>query len=495
MDDFEEIKNGIICSDSIIYADWTASGRLFAPIESRMTNLIAPYFANTHTTASEFGKFTGTVYKNSRNLIRSHCKANADDILITGGAGMTTMVRKLQRILGIVENARAAKTEEIKARVFISHVEHHSNHLSWIETLSEVIVIAPPSEQELKEGILVSEKSLLAAIAEADAQDKKYSRSPPPLLIGAFSACSNVIGVETEYYKLSKIMHAIGGYCFVDFACSAPYSRIDMHPEKDPHASLDAIYFSGHKFLGGPGSCGVLLFSKKLYNLSNPPDLPGGGTVNWTNPWGGIKYETSPEAREDGGTPSIIQTIRLALCIRLKDQMGVDKMHQRDAAITNLVFQQLEPSTKSGITILQPLFKKRLPIFAMTFNNGLHYNLATAILSDTYKIQGRGGCSCAGTFGHYIFDIKTPAQSKIITDNIDAGNMALRPGWLRISFHPTISNREVLYVCQSLIEIAQFPLSKWKALYTLNISTGEFTLKNRNTGLSRIAAQILTIPF
>ncbi len=288
----------------IIYADWTASGRLYQPIEDILTHDIAPYVANTHTETTLTGCAMTFAYKQAKKIIKEHVGATSQDILISSNSGMTGVVNKLQRILGLKlhekYHGRISLPERERPVIFISHMEHHSNQTSWLETLADVEII-PPNEEGLMD--LTSLKNLL----------EKYSDRT--LKIAAVTSCSNVTGIMTPYHEVAEIMHDHGGYCFVDFACSAPYIDIDMRPQ-NPKQILDAIYFSPHKFLGGPGSSGILIFNAALYH-NRVPDNPGGGTVDWTNPWGEHKYLEEIEAREDGGTPAFLQTFKVALCIQL----------------------------------------------------------------------------------------------------------------------------------------------------------------------------------
>ncbi len=293
----------------LVYTDWTASGRLYRPIEEKLLNDFGPFVANTHTETSTSGAAMTLSYHKARHIIKQHVNASKDDILITEGSGMTGVVNKFQRILGlkVSENLKdyTAIPEDVKPVVFVSHMEHHSNQTSWLETIADVVVIP------CNEAGLVCLDSFEAVIKQH--QDKK-------LKIASITACSNVTGIKTEYHKIAAIIHKYNGLCFVDFACSAPYVNIDMHPENKAEY-LDAIFFSPHKFLGGPGSSGVLIFNKKLYK-NMIPDNPGGGTVSYTNPWGDHDYFDDVETREDGGTPAFLQTIKIALSIQLKEKMG-----------------------------------------------------------------------------------------------------------------------------------------------------------------------------
>jgi selenocysteine lyase/cysteine desulfurase len=262
-------------------------------------------------------------------------------------------------------------------------------------------------------------------------------------------------------------MHENGGYCFVDFACSAPYSQIDMHPE-DPLEKLDAIFFSPHKFLGGPGTTGVMIFDSKLYH-NNIPDDPGGGTVDWTNPWGQHKFTSNIEAREDGGTPAFLQTIRAALCIKLKEEMGIENIEAREKELVRIAFEGLRKIP--GLVILAGNVEERLGAISFYIEK-IHYNLIVKILNDRYGIQVRGGCSCAGTYGHYLLHV-SPGQSRDITDKINRGDLSEKPGWVRLSIHPTTTNNELYYIIDAISEIRK-NIDPWSKDYLYNPSTNEF---------------------
>ena len=261
----------------IVYTDWTASGRLYRPIEEKLLNEFGPYVANTHTETTESGTAMTMAYHKAKDIIKSHVNCNEDDVLIVSGNGMTGVVNKFQRILGlkIPENLREHTNvpEEMRPVVFITHMEHHSNQTSWLETMAQVEVI-PPGPKGLFS--MDNLKKLL----------EKYKECT--IKIASITGGSNVTGIQAPCHEIAKLMHQEGGVCFVDYACSGPYININMHPE-DPEAYLDAIFFSPHKFLGGPGSSGVLIFNKKLYN-NMIPDCPVGGTGSWTNTWGENQY-------------------------------------------------------------------------------------------------------------------------------------------------------------------------------------------------------------
>ncbi len=283
----------------LVYADWIASGRLYRPIEERILNEIGPMVGNTHTESTATGSAMTSAYQLAHKIIKEHVNADGNDVLIFTGTGMTSAIAKLQRILGLKVPEQAVrycafspldynKCRDIPNKnrpvVFLTHTEHHSNHTSWFETLADVVLLEPSP------GLTVNPDSLRKAIT---------GYKDRPLLIGSFSACSNVTGYTPPYYELARIMHENNGYCFVDFAASAPYVDINMHPA-DKMERLDAIFFSPHKFLGGPGSAGVLIFDKELYK-NDTPDAPGGGTVKWTNRWGGYRYISDIEVKEEAG--------------------------------------------------------------------------------------------------------------------------------------------------------------------------------------------------
>jgi selenocysteine lyase/cysteine desulfurase len=446
----------------IVYADWIASGRLYAPIEHKMYEDFAPLVGNTHSEASITGTTMTFAYHTAHNIIKKHCNASKDDVIITAGSGMTALINKFQRMIGlrIPEQLKdyLKLPEELRPVVFITHMEHHSNQTSWLETIADVIVIAPNEEGLVDQDDF--EKKLL------EYRDRK-------LKIGSFTACSNVTGIETPYFKLAKMMHENGGYCFVDFACSAPYADINMHPE-DPLEKLDAIFFSPHKFLGGPGTSGVMIFDSKLYK-NKVPDNPGGGTVDWTNPWGMHKFVNNIEAREDGGTPAFLQTIRAALCIRLKEEMGVNNISEREEELVSTAFRELR-KVKS-LHILADNIEHRLGAISF-YIDGIHYNLIVKLLNDRFGVQVRGGCSCAGTYGHYLLHV-SPDQSRLITEKINTGDFSDKPGWVRMSVHPTMTNDEIYYITGAIKQIAA-NIDEWKKDYTYSSGNNEFYHISKN---------------
>ena len=470
---FEKFRKNIIGIDQtfqspygvqkIIYVDWIASGRLYAPIENKITNIIGPFVGNTHTETSETGIRMTEAYLKSHQLIKKHVNAGPNDVIITSGSGMTDVINKFQRILGLKYCGKITQkgclAERERPVVFITHMEHHSNQTSWYETNADVVVIEPG------DGLLVSPENLKKALLEYDSR---------PFKIGSFTACSNVTGVRTPFRELARIMHAHGGVCFIDFAASAPYDEIEMHPA-DPMEKLDAVMFSPHKFLGGPGSSGVLVFDASMYK-NEVPDNPGGGTVDWTNPWGKYKYVDDIEAREDGGTPGFLQSIKTALCLDLKNQMGIENMKQREKELLKLAYQGLDKIT--GLHILADNVRERLGIISFYVEN-IHYNLLVQILNDKYGIQTRGGCACAGTYGHFLLEVSFE-KSKEITDKINHGDLSDKPGWVRWSLHPTMTNEEVEIMINALNNIVE-NIETYKKDYMHVKRSNIFRHRNQNT--------------
>lgn len=441
----------------MIYADWIASGRLYKPIEEKIANVFGPFVGNTHTETSETGTLMTKAYHLAHKLTKEHVNAGPNDVIITAGSGMTTVINKMIRIMGLKNCGMVHKSDCLqkseKPVVFITHMEHHSNHTSWFESNVDVVVLQP-------------NKDLLVDLNELRAQLEKYKDRN--FKIGSFTACSNVTGIETPYHEMAKIMHEYGGVVFVDFAASAPYVDIDMHPADDERKKLDAIFFSPHKFLGGPGSSGVLVFDRSLYK-SEIPDNPGGGTVDWTNPWGEYKYIDDIEIREDGGTPGFLQAIRTALAIEVKNQMGTDAIRKREHELVKRAFEEFR--IIDGVKILADNVEDRLGVFSFYLED-VHFNLVVKLLNDRFGIQVRGGCACAGTYGHFLLDVSHD-KSKQITDLINHGDLSQKPGWIRASLHPTMTDLEMDTLIKGVQEISKNH-KEWGKEYIYNKHTNEF---------------------
>lgn len=443
----------------LLYADWTASGRLYEPIERKLQEAFGPYVSNPHTDSNTTGLTMTLAYHEARQIIKRHVNAGPQDVLLFCGNGTTGAVNKLQRIMGLrlPEWLQDYGTHSMEERpvIFTSHMEHHSNILPWQEGVGDVVTVPPGEDGNVD-------------LQQLEAQLKLYQHRH--WKIGSFTACSNVTGIQTPYQKLAAMMHRHGGLCFVDFAASAPYEPIDMHPVS-PLEKLDAIFFSPHKFLGGPGTNGVLIFDEALSN-GRIPDEPGGGTVAWVNPWGGRRYTNEIEMREDGGTPGFLQAFRTALCVKLKDQMNGNGHYM--AIREHELCQQLMNGLRCipECSLLAGHHTERHGIVSFTLRD-IHYNLAVQLLNDRFGIQARGGCSCAGPYGHYLLELGW-AQSAQIAEAITVGDQSLRPGWIRISLHPIMTNQEVERIVSAIRNIV-IHIQQWKQDYLYDASTNSWT--------------------
>ncbi len=444
----------------MIYADWVASGRLYRPIEECMLNDLGPYCANTHSETSLTGTLMTHTYHESKLFIKKCVHANEDDILIYSGSGMTDSVNKLQRMLGLripeaspkFFNSFELKSGDDRPIVFVTHLEHHSNHTSWIETIAEVEIIMPDAEGRV-------DLHYFAKLLE-----KYKSRS---VKIASISACSNVTGIFTPYHKMAEMIHDVGGLCFVDFACSAPYVDIVMRPNNEKQY-LDAIYFSPHKFLGGPGTPGVMIINKNILH-NNVPDNPGGGTVKFTSPWLRHEFIDNQEEREDGGTPPFLQGIKASLCFKLKNEMGVNNIMLREKPLVAKVMRSL--SSIPNVHVLAEHLTERIGAISFYIQD-LHHNLVVRLMNDYFGIQVRGGCACAGTYGHFLLNIGQDLSASII-NKIREGSLFSRPGWIRISIHPTHTDHEIDTILEAIEYIAKNH-QKLSPLYTYNDSSNSF---------------------
>ncbi len=473
----------------IIYADWTASGRCYQLIEERLSKEVMPLLANTHTETTVTGTFMTKAYEESKQIIKRHVNASKTDVLIFSGSGMTGAVNKLQRILGLrvperimdyVKTNKLPDTDELKNNaisihniftnylqldeilkpvVFVTQMEHHSNQTTWLETIASVEIIE--NDENGNVDLHHFEKLLL-----------KYKHKKNK--IAAITGCSNVTGIETPYHQIAKIIHQHGGLCFVDFACSAPYININMHPDEEG-AYLDAIYFSPHKFLGGPGTSGVLIFNKKIYH-NIIPDQPGGGTVVYTNPWKFHEYITDIEHREDGGTPPFLQGIKTAMCVKLKEEMGIENILKREEELLKIIFDKF--STIDNIEVLEGNNHKRLGVVSFIIK-GAHFNFIVKILNDKFGIQTRGGCACAGTYGHILLHVDE-IKSYEVLNSIHGGDLSCKPGWIRLSIHPTMTDKEVHFMMNAIEETAK-NFTEWQKDYVYNPDTNEFVFKDSSS--------------
>lgn len=414
----------------LIYADYTASGRALRQVEDFVAEYVLPYYANSHTSSSFCGAYTTALREEGRAIIGEYTNAGADCSVIFTGAGATSAINRLVALCGVQDFGD-------KATVFIGPYEHHSNILPWRESGAEIVEIGEaesggPDLEELAEQLAL--------------------RKDRDLLVGAFSAASNVSGIVSDVAGVTKVLKAYGALAFWDYAGGAPYLKIDMNPGTG--LELDAVVISPHKFLGGPGASGLLII-RGLAIRSEKPTWPGGGSVSYVSAWG-HSYLDSVTEREEAGTPNIIGDIRAALVFLVKDAVGqeyIDKREYETGALALSVWQN-----NPNLQLLGVDKPNRLPIFSFLVRNPeggyIHHQLFTRLLSDVMGIQVRGGCVCAGPYGHRLLDVGRE-QSEHIRDSILAGNEIEKPGWVRLNFSYLMDDATVQFIIESVDQLAR----------------------------------------
>jgi selenocysteine lyase/cysteine desulfurase len=306
-----------------------------------------------------------------------------------------------------------------------------------------------------------------------------------PLKIGSFCAASNVTGIVNDVDALAEMMHRHNGYACFDYAAAAPYKRVDMHPANDPTKRKDAVFVSVHKYLGGPQCPGLLVANRALFR-SRVPVEPGGGTVVYTSPWD-WQYTNDLSHREEGGTPNIVGVIRAGLAFQLKEILGPERIERTEADFIARAKERW--GDNPHINILGDAQAERLGILSLVFDEGrLHHNLAVRILSDRFGIQTRGGCMCAGTYGHDLLSIGA-ARSFEIRCALDRGDVAVKPGWVRISFSPATREDDFRVLLDAVDELSHH-WQQWEGDYqpvpgtdTWQHVTDDVTLQNRKLSL------------
>jgi selenocysteine lyase/cysteine desulfurase len=473
MDIIETIRSSVIGKDEavdgpfgprrVIYADYTASGRSLTFIEDFIRESVLPFYANTHTESSGTGLQTTTFREDARSIIREAVGGTENHAVIFAGSGATGAIDRIITILGLriptELDERYNLSEQIPASerpvVFIGPYEHHSNELPWRESIADVIQI-----QENRDGQIDLEQL----------EGKLIQFEDRPLKIGSFSAASNVTGILSDVNTITALLHRYDALSLWDYAASAPYVGIDMNSTTDdPLAYKDAIFMSPHKFIGGPGTPGVLVCRKDLMT-NKVPSVPGGGTVAYVSSEEHL-YLEDHEHREEGGTPAIVESIRAGLVFKLKMAVGSDRIRSLEGALLAEALKSW--GTNPNIQILGNPQADRISIVSFVVRHNrqyLHHNFVVALLNDVFGIQSRGGCSCAGPYGHRLLGINMETSHKF-EDEIVRGCEGIKPGWVRLNFNYFISQSTCQYILEAVNLIAEHG---WKLLgqYNFEPSSG-----------------------
>ena len=475
----------------VTYADYTASGRALKFIEHYLETQVLPFYANTHTEDVYLGTAMTQMLHQAEITIKESVNAGRHGKIIACGSGSTAAISKIQQILGVfippatrlmyetklsdfvgqkTFEEFAAHLDKTQPVVFVGPYEHHSNEISWRVGLTSVIEVR-----------LAEDGGIDLDHLESLLKDEQYRDR---IKIGSFSAASNVTGIRSDTRNIAKLLHENQAYACFDFAASAPYVEIDMNPFDSDGSHYDAVFISPHKFIGGPGSSGVLVFNERLYNCNLGPTVAGGGTVQYVN----LKdhdFHTDIEEREKAGTPGVMQIMRASLVMELKTEIGIERIEEREHKFLKMAFDRWLAHPR--IQIYGPLdVERRIPIVSFNIldvdrRKFIHPRFVSKLLNDLFGIQSRAGCSCTGPYGHRLLGVDE-AASEELRSHIRRGYNGLKPGWCRLGFHFVHDDAEVEFIIAAVLFVADFG-HRFLPLYDFDLRSGLWEMKETSSSI------------